>query len=126
MVIEAGNIRFGLEFRETANDRGVAVHVLSDIAGQEIELLAFDCFEKGPHYHYGPRNQDVRIYWDKTLVPDTLSWTLEQFKGGKLPDMIERAGYPTIAAAVDRELVAAKLAREVEPTAMELRAANAK
>jgi hypothetical protein len=125
-VIEAGNIRFGLEFRETGNDRGLAVHVLSDVAGQEIELLAFDCFENGPHYHYGPRNQDVRIYWDKTLVPDTLTWTLEQFKGGKLPAMIERAGYPTIAASMDRELVAAKLEKEIEPTALEIRAANAK
>ncbi len=125
-VIEAGNIRFGLEYRETANDRGVAIHVLSDVAGQELELLAFDCFEHGPHYHYGPRNQDVRIYWDKTVVPDTLSWTLEQFKGGKLPAMIERAGYPTIAAAMDRELVAATLQQEVEPTALAMRAANAK
>jgi hypothetical protein len=125
-VIEAGNIRFGLEFRETSNDRGMAIHVLTDVAGQELELLAFDCFENGPHYHYGPRNQDVRIYWDKTLVPDTLAWTLDQFKVGKLPAMIERAGYPTIAAAIDRELVAAKLGQEVEPTAMSLRAANAK
>ena len=125
-VIEAGNIRFGLEFRETANDRGLTVHVLSDMAGQEIELLAFDCFENGPHYHYGPRNQDVRIYWDKTLVPDTLAWTLEQFKGGKLPAMIERAGYPTIAASMDRDLVAATLEQKVEPTARAIRAANAK
>jgi hypothetical protein len=125
-VIEADNIRFGLEFRETSNDRGMAIHVLSDVAGQEIELLAFDCFEKGPHYHYGPRNQDVRIYWDTTLVPDALDWTLGQFKSGNLPAMIERAGYPTIATALDRELVAATLQREVEPTALAMRAANAK
>src|SRR6476646_1448501 len=58
-VIEAGNIRFGLEFRELAAGRGLAIHVLSDVAGQEIELLAFDCFEQAAHYHYGPRNQDV-------------------------------------------------------------------
>jgi hypothetical protein len=124
-VIEAGNIKFGLEYRRTANDGGMAIHVLSDIAGQEIELLAFDCFEHGPHYHYGPRNEDVRIYWDKTLVPDTLTWTLEQFKNGNLPRMIERAGYPTIAAAMDRELVAAKLEQEVEPQALAMRAAGA-
>lgn len=48
VVIEAGNIRFGLEFRQLRNDRGVAIHVLGDVAGQEIELLAFDCFEVGP------------------------------------------------------------------------------
>lgn len=123
-VIEAGNVRFGLEYRQVGEDRGLTIHVLSDVAGQEIELLAFDCFEKAPHYHYGPRNQDVRYYWDKTLVPDTLTWTLEQFKSGKLPDMIERAGYPTIASSLDRELVADILAKKVEPQALAIRAAN--
>jgi hypothetical protein len=126
VVVEAGNIRFGLEFRELTGDRGMAIHVLSDVAGNEIELLAFDCFEGGPHYHYGPRNQDVRIYWDTTVDPDPLEWTLKQFKSGKLPAMIERAGYPTIAAALDRELVATKLAKEIEPKAMAMRAAHAK
>jgi len=29
-----------------------------------------------------------------TLVEDPLAWTLEQFEKGKLPAMIERAGYP--------------------------------
>jgi hypothetical protein len=126
VVIEAGNIRFGLEFRELRNDRGMAIHVLSDVAGQEIELLAFDCFELGAHYHYGPRNQDVRIYWDRAVVPDPLQWTLEQFQTGKLPAMITRAGYPSIASAIDPELVACKLEREVAPKAMAIRAAHAK
>ena len=40
--------------------------------------------------------------------------------------MIERAGHPTVAAAIDRELVAATLEREVEPQALSIRAANAK
>ena len=86
--IEVGNIRFGLEYRNLRNDRGMAIHVLSDVAGQEVELLAFDCFENGPHYHYGPRNQDVRIYWDVTTSGETLRWTLDQFKAGKLRSMI--------------------------------------
>jgi hypothetical protein len=126
VIVESGNIRFGLEFRELTGDRGMAIHVLSDVAGNEIELLAFDCFEGGPHYHYGPRNQDVRIYWDMTVVPDTLEWTLNQFKSGKLPSMIERAGYPTIASALDKDLVIEKVKKEVEPKAMAMRAAHAK
>ena len=124
-VIEAGNVKFGLEFRQLRNDRGMAVHVLSDVAGQEIELLAFDCFEVGPHYHYGPRNQDIRIYWDKAIVPDPLDWTMTQFKGGKLRMMIERAGYPSIAAALDEDLIAEKLTNEIEPQAYAMRAAHA-
>src|SRR5918912_3384309 len=59
VVIEAGNVKFGLEFRELRNDRGMAIHVLSDVAGQEIELLGVDCFEKGAHYYYRARNQGV-------------------------------------------------------------------
>jgi hypothetical protein len=125
VVIEAGNIKFGLEFRELRNDRGMAIHVLSDVAGQEIELLAFDCFEKGAHYHYGPRNQDVRLYWDRTTVPDTLEWTLEQFKSGKLASMITRAGYPGVVASMDPELVLNKVKHEVEPKALAIRAAHA-
>jgi hypothetical protein len=122
-MIEAGNIRFGLEYRELANDRGLAIHVLSDVADQEVELLAFDCFEVGPHYHYGPRNQDVRIYWDTTTSGDTLAWTLGQFKAGNLKGMIERAGYPSIASAIDEKLLQEKLPA-IEARALELVALN--
>ncbi|MBM3941629.1 MAG: hypothetical protein FJ316_01645 [SAR202 cluster bacterium] len=128
-MFEAGNIRFGLEMRTQSNgDGGLAIHVLSDLAGtpgkaymEETELLAFDCFREAPHYHYGPRNKNYRIFWDKVLVPDTLEWTLQQFKAGKLRDMIQRAGYPGVAADIDQGLIDAVLpvveakAREMQP-----------
>jgi hypothetical protein len=115
-VIEAGNIRFGLEKRAVGQDGGMAIHVLGDIAGQEVELLAFDCFRVYPHYHYGPMYKNERIYLDKTVVPDPLKWALDQFKTGRLPAMLTRAGYPTVAAALDEGLVASKLP-EVEARA---------
>lgn len=112
-IIEAGNIRFGLEMRRLAmGDGGLAIHVLADIGGtpgkpytEETELLAFDHFWNGAHYHYGPRNKNHRIYWDRTLVENPLEWTLEQFESGKLKAMIERAGYPGIAADLDEEKI---------------------
>jgi hypothetical protein len=108
-IFECGNIRFGLEMRRLPmGDGGLAIHVLSDIGGtpgkhytEETELLAFDHFWNGAHYHYGPRNKNHRIYWDRTLVEDPLAWTLEQFEAGKLPAMITRAGYPGVAADLD-------------------------
>ncbi|HEX3883448.1 MAG TPA: hypothetical protein VHW66_12380 [Stellaceae bacterium] len=108
-VFECGNIRFGLEMRRLPmGDGGLAIHVLSDIGGtpgkhytEETELLAFDHFWNGAHYHYGPRNKNHRIYWDRTLVEDPLAWTLEQLESGKLPAMITRAGYPGVAADLD-------------------------
>lgn len=118
-VIEAGNIRFGLEMRTVGQDGGIAIHVLGDVAKQEVELLAFDCFRINPHYHYGPMAKNERIFWDTTLVPDAFRWTIDQFKCGKLAAMLERAGYPTIAAALDEALIAAKLP-EVEARAQEM------
>ena len=104
----------------------MAIHVLSDLSGntgrvftEETELLAFDCFWDGPHYHYGPRNKNHRIYWDKTLVLDPLSWCLDQFKTKKLKAMLDRAGYPGVAADLDEELVAAVLPN-VEARALEM------
>lgn len=127
-IFEAGNIRFGLEMRkQVGGDGGLAIHVLSDLAGtpgrtytEETELLAFDCFRDFPHYHYGPRNKNHRIFWDRTVVPDTLGWTLEKIESGKLRDMIARAGYPGVAADYDQGLVdaimpeLAKRAREID------------
>ena len=112
-IFQAGNIRFGLEMRRQANGNGgLAIHVLADLAGtpgrhytEETELLAFDHFRDEPHYHYGPRNKNHRIFWDTTIVTDTLAWTLGNFKNGKLPDMISRAGYPGVSADLDQELI---------------------
>ncbi|MDE2781227.1 MAG: hypothetical protein OXI91_16355 [Chloroflexota bacterium] len=130
-IFEAGNIRFGLELRKQAGgDGGLAIHVLADLAGtpgrtycEETELLAFDCFRDAPHYHYGPRNKNHRIFWDRTLVPDTLEWTLDRFKNKDLKDMIARAGYPGIAADIDQDLIDSIMpsleakARELQPGA---------
>jgi len=116
-IFEAGNIRFGLEMRRLPmGDGGLAIHVLADIGGtpgkaytEETELLAFDHFWNGAHYHYGPRNKNHRIYWDRTLVENPLAWTLEQFESGKLRAMIERAGYPGVAADLDTDKIASVL-----------------
>ena len=127
-MFEAGNFRFGLEMRKQAGgDGGLAIHVLADLAGnvgktyaEETEMLAFDCFRQAPHYHYGPRNKNHRIFWDQTLVKDTLEWTLENFRTGRLREMIARAGYPGVAADYDQRVVdaifpeLAKRAREIQ------------
>ena len=127
-IFEAGNIRFGLEMRRLpVGDGGLAIHVLADIGGsteksfvEETEIMAFDLFWDGPHYHYGPRNKNHRIYWDKTLVTDYLGWVLDKLDSKKLGPMIERAGYPGVAADLDQDKIDAilpamtKRAREMQ------------
>ena len=114
-------------------DGGLAVHVLTDLAGtteksyvEETEILAFDCFWDGPHYHYGPRNKNHRIYWDKTLIEDPLGWVFQQLDRHKLGAMIDRAGYPGVAADLDEDKLEAvipemaKRAREMQAKGTDL------
>ena len=125
-IIEVGNIRFGLEFINvpTRGAVGVAMHIMSDIEGREVELGTFDCFEHEPHYHYGPRSQDVRIVMDQTMIPDTLEWTLDQIREGKLSAMLLRSGYPNVVAGLDTDLLRKKLDEEIAPKARAMRAAH--
>lgn len=116
-IFDCGNIRFGLEMRRLPmGDGGIAIHVLGDIGGstrktyvEETELIAFDCFWGGAHYHYGPRNKNHRIYWDMTLVEDPLARVFETLEAGRLKAMLERAGYPGVAADLDEAKVASIL-----------------
>ena len=124
LILEAGPVRFGIEFRQFANDRGVAIHVLGDVEGEEMELLTFDCFERAPHYHYGPRAKNQRLYLDRTTVPDPLGWALDLFKGGKLGSMLDRAGYSDHASRLNPVLVADAVG-ELETQSRELESANA-
>ncbi len=124
VILEAGPVRFGVEFRQLANDRGVAIHVLGDVGDEEQELLTFDCFERAPHYHYGPRAKNQRLYLDTTTVPDPLGWALGLFKGGKLGSMLDRAGYGDHAARLNPALVASAVG-ELETVSREMEAENA-
>ena len=118
IVLEAGPVRFGVEDREP----GIAIHVLGDVMGEEIELLAFDCFDIDPHYHYGPRNKNKRLYLDTAANPDPLNWCLGLLRGGKLAPMLQHAGYHDHAARLNPVVVAStvieleKVAKEMQHT----------
>jgi hypothetical protein len=103
----------------------VAVHVLGDVGNEEVELFTFDCFERSPHCHYGPRAKNQRLYLDTTTVPDALGWALDLFKGGKLAPVLERAGYPDHAARLNPSVLSETVA-EVEAVALKLRAEHAR
>ena len=121
VMIEAGPIRFGVEDREP----GIAIHILGDVDGEEKELLTFDCFFEEPHYHYGPRAKNQRLYLDTAAIPDPLRWALDLFKGGKLVPMLERADYHDHAARLNPATIAQKIP-ELESVAQEMRALRAR
>ena len=127
---DAGAVRFGVEYRllndaiaaaaeieaasgtdradpATFDDRGVSIHVEGCDAQGALEYLRFDCFEEDPHYHYvswrSMSNEMLHI--DPIADGDPLAWALERIRT-RLPQMLERAGAPELAARVD--------AREIE------------
>ena len=119
VIIEAGPIRFGIEDREP----GIAIHILGDIDGEEKEMLTFDCFDEEPHYHYGPRAKNQRLYLDTTAIPDSLQWALDLLKGGKLVPMLQRAGYYDHASRLNPTTIANKLP-ELESVALAMKDAR--
>lgn len=109
-LISAGAVNIAMRYRDDIpGDAGLSIQVYGEVEGQNTELLRFDCFAGAPHYHYGPAAGDERIMFDATALGDPLEWTLERFDRDRLKPMIERAGYPQIAAAVDDATVAAVL-----------------
>lgn len=108
--VDAGTIAFAMRYRDDiAGDEGLCIEVRADVDGEDTELLRFDCFRVAPHYHYGPQAGDERLMLDLTAAGDSLEWTLNCFERGRLRSMIERAGYQTVADALDEAEVAAVL-----------------
>lgn len=85
-------------------DQGLCLQVVGQVDGTETELLRFDCFDNHPHYHYGPANKNVRIMLDPTVINNPLSWTMAQLRS-KLPIMLARAGYESVALQLNPALL---------------------
>jgi len=106
--MEAGGVRFHIEYRQFGGDRGPAIRVFGNVDGKETQLLRFDLFEKDPHYHYDPTGFDGHHRLDRAVVPDVLAWTLVQLRDN-LKAMIRTAGYPAFTDTVDPRAVAEAL-----------------
>jgi hypothetical protein len=91
------------------NVPGISVYG-NAIAGQDKELLRFDCFAVHPHYHY--RNATVqkneRLELDYTAEGDPLAWTLDKITH-RLPAMLIRCEAEPIARDLDQRAVEAAL-----------------
>jgi hypothetical protein len=136
---EAGAVRIGVEYRlltdaiaaasdiqqaagsdsasASFEDRGVAIHVFGVPAdgSEPQEHLRFDCFDEDPHYHYvswKDRSNEM-LHIDRVADGDPLSWALERIRT-RLPQMLERAGAPEVAARIDARLVEAVLPKVSE------------
>ncbi len=104
-VFRAGPIEFTVEYRHFGGDEGPALRVYGEDQGKRVQLLRFDCFKRDPHYHFDPSGKDERLELSQEVIPDLVSWTLQQVRQN-LKQMIRLAGYPHIADQVDPQAIA--------------------
>jgi hypothetical protein len=106
--LEASGLRFAVDYRTTAHDRGPSLRVLGDVDGKEVQLLRFDCFEEEPHFHYDPQGKNNRIFLNKARVTDPIAWTIEYLEGN-FASLVRIAGYPRLAESLNEEALNAAL-----------------
>ena len=107
--VEAGVLTFGIEYRGPEDDdEGVSIHVFGEVDGKSTELLRFDCFNKEPHYHYGPEGKDERLMLDYTAEGDPVPWAIDRLRFRLIP-MLARAGHAETARQVDQRLLEERL-----------------
>ena len=104
VVVNAGAIRFEVEYRRFGGDRGAAIRVHGDVNGADVQLLRFDCFEKDPHYHYDPDGKNQVLHLDPES--DTETWSADHIERN-LKIMVRLAGYPDVADKIDMDKVRA-------------------
>jgi hypothetical protein len=106
--LEASGLRFAVDYRSTAHDRGPSLRVLGDVDGKEVQLLRFDCFENEPHFHYDPQGKNNRIFLNKARVSDPIAWTMD-YLCGNVTTLVRIAGYGGLADRLDEGALTAAM-----------------
>ena len=98
-VVDCGGLRFEATFRAPA---GATLRVFGEIDGCITELLRFDDFIEGPHYHV-PADGDPMPF-DQELLGEPLTWFVSQLRD-HLADLLDEAGFARVLADVDLDAV---------------------
>jgi hypothetical protein len=73
-----------------------------------VQLLRFDCFEQGPHFHYDPEGKNNQLRMDKSKVQDPIAWSMDYLRGN-VTSLICLAGYSALAEQLDEGTLTAAL-----------------
>jgi hypothetical protein len=98
-VLDLGGLHFTASFRGP----GATLRVYGDVAGDRTELLRFDDFVDGPHYHVPAHG--APIMFDRTTLGEPLEWIVTQVRDN-LVELLTAAGFADVLADVDAEAVA--------------------
>jgi hypothetical protein len=104
-IVSLGGLEFEVSAREIVDipklpdDGGITIGVYAQDGSERAQVLRFDCFRRGPHYHMPP-SAPGQLELDAAQVGDGLEWTYGCIRS-ELPAMIEQAGFVEVAKRVD-------------------------
>lgn len=121
----AGPVTFGVEGRALGipggniGERGASLHVFN--ADRSEEWLRFDCFGKGPHYHYILHGKGHNIVWgyDPAANGPMLDWVMRIMRSPQLCEMLKAAGAVKLAVRLAAEGVDEAVLSKVERAMIE-------
>jgi hypothetical protein len=108
LTIGVSGLRFNVRYSKTNTDRGPSLRIYGDVEGKLVQLLRFDCFEQGPHFHYDPDGKNNQLRMDKTKVSDPIAWSMDYLRGN-ITSLVRIAGYGTLADQLDEGALCAAL-----------------
>jgi hypothetical protein len=98
-VVDCGGLRFEASFRAPA---GATLRVFGPIDGDMAELLRFDDFIEGPHYHV-PAAGDPMPF-DQAQLGEPLTWFVSQLRD-HLAELLDEAGFARVLPEVDLDAI---------------------
>jgi hypothetical protein len=98
-VVDCGGLRFESTFRAPA---GATLRVFGEVDGDTDELLRFDDFIEGPHYHV-PAAADP-IPFDQERLGEPLAWFVSQLRD-HLAELLDEAGFARLVPEVDFDAI---------------------
>jgi len=102
-ALEVGGLHFTASFRAS----GATLRVFGPVGGRQTEVLRFDDFVDGPHYHVPA--EGPQIIFDEAELGEPLAWFVAQVRDN-LAELLTTAGFGDLAGVVDTEAVAANAA----------------
>jgi len=108
MSIGVGGLCFNVRYSKTANDRGPSLRIYGDVDDKPVQLLRFDCFDQGPHFHYDPDGKNNQLRMDKAKVSDPINWSMDYLRGN-ITSLVRVAGYRALADQLDEGVLDAAL-----------------
>ncbi len=91
----------GLRFDTSTRTPGATLRVFGEVDGAWTEILRFDDFVEGPHFHV-PSSGPPRAF-DRSLG-EPLAWYIAQVRD-HLAEWVAEAGFETVLATVDLDEV---------------------